>query len=78
MTKINKIPRNTLVLIVANTSSAFESFRAKICVIATTADTNRANNSREKIPAADVIIKNQSDNPNVTANALNLGDENSI
>ena len=78
MTETNKIPRNILVLIIANTSNAFESFIAKICVITIIADTNTANDSKEKTPAADVNMKNQSDNPNVTANALNLGDENSI
>jgi hypothetical protein len=34
--------------------------------------------SKEKLPIADVIMKNQNEKPAVTANALNLGDDNSI
>jgi hypothetical protein len=36
------------------------------------------NASKEKIPIPDVIMKNQKENPAVTADALNLGDESSM
>jgi len=72
------MPRNTLVLTIAKTSNAFESFIEKICVTVITTITNTTNSSIEKTSTADVIIKNHSENPNVTANALNLGEDNSI
>ena len=72
------MPRNTLVLISAKTSNTFESFIEKICVTVITTNTNTANNSIEKTLIADVIIKNHNENPNVTANALNLGEDSSI
>ena len=40
--------------------------------------TNPANNSKENIPTTDVIMKNQNENPAVTANDLNLGEDSSI
>jgi len=43
-----------------------------------TAITNIVNISIVKTPTADAIIKNQNENPNVTANALNLGEDSSI
>jgi hypothetical protein len=36
---------------------------------------NKINNSIEKIPIEEIIIKNQNDNPAVTASDLNLGEE---
>ncbi len=72
------MPRNTLVLTSAKTSNAFASFIEKICVTVTMTITNTANSSIEKTPIADVIIKNHSENPKVTANALNLGEDSSI
>lgn len=76
--KTNKIPRNTLVLISAKISNAFESFIEKTCVTVITTITNAANRSIEKIPTAVVIIKNHNERPKVTANALNLGEDSSI
>ena len=40
--------------------------------------TKTTNNSSEKYPVADVMIKNQNDSPDVTAMDLNLGDDSSI
>ena len=40
--------------------------------------TKIANNSKENSPKAEEIIKNQKENPTVTANALNLLKKNSI
>ena len=77
-TKINKIPRNIFVLIIANTSNPFESLAANICVIIKEAATNTASASKANNPRPDVIIKNQKENPAVTANPLNRGEESSI
>ena len=77
-TKINKIPKKIFVLIIANMSNPFESLTANICVIIKTVATNTANTSKENNPIADVIIKNQKENPAVTANALNLEEDSSI
>ena len=77
-TKINKIPKKIFVLIIANMSNPFESLTANICVIIKTVATNTASASKENNPIADVITKNQKENPAVTANALNLGDDSSI
>ena len=65
-------------LIIAKMSNAFESLRAKIWVIAIVIATKIANASKENKPVAEEIIKNQKENPAVTANALNLGEDNSI
>ena len=62
---------------IAKISNPFESFNEKICVITNTDAIKIAKNSNEKLPSADVIIKNQNDNPAVTASDLNLGDESS-
>ncbi len=40
--------------------------------------TKITNNSREKTPKIEVIIKNHKVNPAETANALNFGEDNSI
>lgn len=60
---------------IAKISNPFESFNEKICVITNTDAIKIAKNSNEKLPSADVIIKNQNDNPAVTASDLNLGDD---
>jgi len=66
------------VLIIAKMSNAFESFNAKICVIVITNTRKITSASIENKPEAEVIIKNQKENPAVTASALNLGEDNSI
>ena len=70
----NKIPRKIFVLIIAKMSNPFESFIANICVTLRTIATNIIKISIENIPVDDVKIKNQKDNPAVTARALNLGE----
>ena len=77
-TKINKIPKKIFVLIIANMSNPFESLTANICVIIKTVATNTASTSKENNPIADVITKNQKENPAVTARLLNRGEESSI
>ena len=59
-------------------SNAFESLIAKIWVIDIVIRTKIVNASIENKPVAEEIIKNQKENPAVTAKALNLGDDNSI
>ena len=70
----NKIPKNIFVLIIAKMSSPFEIFFANICVTLRTIPTNIIKISTENIPADVVMMKNQKDNPAVTANDLNLGE----
>jgi hypothetical protein len=70
----NKIPRNIFVLIIAKISNPFEIFFANICVILRTAATKIIKISIENIPVDDVMIKNQKDNPAVTAMDLNRGE----
>ena len=65
-------------LIVANTSNPLESLTANICVIIKIVTTNRASASKENNPIADVIIKNQKENPSDTDKPLNLGEESYI
>ena len=65
-------------LIIAKMSNAFESLTAKIWVIDIVIATKIANASKENKPVAEEIIKNQKENPAVTAMALNLGDDSSI
>ena len=72
--KINKIPRKIFVLIIAKISNPFEIFFVNICVIVITIATNMIKISIEKIPVEVVIIKNQNDNPAVTASDLNRGE----
>ena len=62
----------------ANTSRALETLIAKNCINGKIITIKIANISRVKIPNIDVITKNQKVNPAETANALNLGDDNSI
>ena len=59
-------------------SNPFEIFDENTWVTISMDTTKTTNNSKEKLLVADVIIKNQNDNPVVTATALNLGDESSI
>ena len=65
-------------LIIAKMSNAFESFNAKICVMIIVNTRKITNDSIENKPVAEVIIKNQRENPAVTVNALNLGEDSSI
>ena len=78
ITKINKIPKNIFVLIIAKISNAFESLNAKIWVIVIVMITKIVNASKENKPITEENIKNHKENPAVTAAALNLGDDNSI
>ena len=55
-------------------SNPFEIFFANICVTLRTIATNIIKISIENIPVDDVMIKNQKDNPAVTARDLNLGE----
>ena len=59
-------------------SNVFESFNAKICVMVIVNITKITNTSIENKPIVELIIKNQKENPAVTANALNLGEDSSI
>ena len=59
-------------------SNAFESLIAKIWVIDIVIRTKIVNASIENKLVAEEIIKNHKENPAVTANALNLGEDNSI
>ena len=59
-------------------SNAFESFNAKICVVIIINARKITIASIENKPIAELIIKNQKENPAVTASALNLGEDNSI
>ena len=76
--KTNKTPKNILVLIIAKMSNAFESLNAKIWVIDIVIATKIASATKENKPTAEDIIKNQKENPAVTANALNLEEDSSI
>ena len=77
-TKTNNIPRKIFVLMIAKASNPFESLTEKIWVKIITIATKIANTSKEKTPIAVDIMKNQKENPAVTANDLNLGEESSI
>ena len=70
----NKIPKNIFVLIIAKMSNPFEIFFANIWVTLRTITTNIIKISSENIPVDDVMIKNQNDNPAVTARDLNRGE----
>ena len=59
----------------AKISNPLEIFRAKICVKIITDATKININSKEKYPKLEIIMKNQKDEPAVTANDLNLGDD---
>ena len=65
-------------LYIANISSAFETLMDRNCIKGKIIAINITNTSTEKTPTIDVIIKNQKVKPADTANALNLGDDNSI
>ena len=77
-TKTKNIPRKILVLMIAKTSNILESLTEKICVKTKTIATKTASVSKEKNPIDVDIMKNQKENPAVTANDLNLGEESSI
>ena len=78
ITTTKSIPSKILVLTIANMSSPFEIFAAKIWVVMRIDAANISIISIEKYPMVDVIIKNQKDRPAVTASDLNLGEEVSI
>jgi len=78
ITKTKRIPRNNFVLKIAKISKALDSLTEKICVKTSTITTKTASASKEKTPITVVIMKNQKENPAVTANDLNLGEESSI
>ena len=59
-------------------SNAFESFKAKICVMVIINIRKIASASIENKTEAEVIIKNQNDIPAVTARDLNLGEDASM
>ena len=61
-------------LIIAKISNPLEILFANICVTLRTIATNIIKISIENIPVEDVMIKNQKDNPAVTARDLNLGE----
>lgn len=69
------MPRNTLVLAIANQSRANDNFSEMICKIIKTAITNGIKTSNEKVPVIFVIKKNQKEKPAHTVTALNLFDE---
>ena len=59
-------------------SNALDTFTDKICIKVKTIIIKITKYSSENTPDIEVIIKNQNVNPADTANALNLGDDNSI
>ena len=65
-------------LMIAKTSNILESLIEKICVKTKTIAIKTTSASKEKTPIAVDIMKNQNENPAVTANDLNLGEESSI
>ena len=75
---MNNNPRNIFVFIIANTSRTLDILDAKICVIIPMPAITKSIISIVNRSAALDIMKNQNDMPAVTANALNLGDDNSI
>ena len=74
--KINNKPKNTVVLKIANLSNPFETLYANIWVVAKIENEKINNDSYEKYPVMEVMIKNQKVNPAVTAIDLKRGDEN--
>ena len=56
-------------------SNPFDIFFANICVTLRTIATNMIKISMENTPVDVVMMKNQNDNPAVTASDLNLGDD---
>ena len=75
---MKRSPKNNFVLNIAKISNAFESLTEKIWVTVMVIPKKMANSSNEKRFVAAVIKKNQNENPAVTANDLNLGEDNSI
>ena len=69
------MPKNTLVLIIANISNPFDIFFAKICVVVKRTPTKTTKYSIVNTPAALENIKNQNDKPAVTASDLNRGED---
>ena len=63
---------------IAKISNTLDSLTEKICVKTKTIATKTASVSKEKTPIDVDIMKNQKENPAVTANDLNLGEESSI
>jgi hypothetical protein len=75
ITNTKRIPKNTLVLAIANQSKANDNFSEMICKATKTAITNGIKTSSEKVPVMFVIRKNQKEKPAHTVAALNLFDE---
>ena len=61
---------------IANLSNPFETLYANIWVVAKIENEKINNDSYEKYPVMEVMIKNQKVNPAVTAIDLKRGDEN--
>lgn len=78
ITNTNKIPKNTFVLKIAKALNAFAVLFERICVNVKIMATKITNVSNEKIPIAEVITKNQNENPIDTVNALKRGEDISI
>ncbi len=72
---MNNIPKNTVVLKIANLSNPFEILQAKTCVMIKTESEKISRNSYEKYPVVEVRIMNQKVSPAVTAMDLKRGDE---
>ena len=72
------MPRKNLVLYIANVSNALDTLIDRNCINGKTTATKITKYSSAKTPRIEVIIKNQKENPADTANALNLGEDNSI
>lgn len=62
-------------LTIAKISNSFEIFLAKIWVVNKTTKTNITNDSSEKKLIVELIIKNQKENPAVTATDLKRGED---
>ena len=75
---MNSIPKKNFVLYIANTSRAFETFKAKNCINEKTIITKIKKASKEKTPKAKIIIVNHKVNPADTVKALTRGDDSSI
>jgi len=69
------MPRNIFVLIIANISNPFESLTAKICVMIKVPAAKITSASKENNPVIEEIIKNQKENPAVTASPFSREDE---
>ena len=78
MIKINNIPKNTMVLKIANLSNPLETLYAKIWVKVKIEIEKIIRNSYEKYPIVEVRITNQNVNPAVTAIDLKRVEDNFI